>query len=380
MKRFFAVFFALSAVIGFTAPVACSAVGVSASSAILTEAQSGDTVFEKDAYTRRWPASTTKIMTGYIALRYLDMNTVIKTDPAAVGVEGSSVYLKAGEMLTAEELVYALLLESANDAAAAIAYAVSGSIESFAELMNSECAALGLSDTHFTNPHGLHDSGHYTTAHDLSVITAAALRTDGFAQIVGTGKITFDEPGGGHRTFVNHNRLLYLYNGACGVKTGFTKASGRCLVSCACRNGVTLIAVTLNAPDDWNDHRAMLDYGFSLYESVSLCSAGEYSFSIPVRGCGQNIVIRAENTDGVSAVFRRGGAGCRVSFEMPEYLTAPVKYGDTAGYAVFTDSSGRERARVEIKTCGSADTARPRGFFKKTAEFFLRLKPIKGES
>ena len=236
---------------------------LSAESAILMDASDGSVLYEKNAHARKGMASTTKIMTALVAAQSMPLDKNILIPKEAVGIEGSSVYLTEGESLTVRQLLYALLLSSANDAATALAIASAGSVESFAEKMNLFAKELGLSDTHFINPHGLYHEDHYTTAFELALITAAALRNTTVKEIVSTYKT--DIPLGNEkkgRLLVNHNKLLKLYEGAIGVKTGFTKKTGRCLVSAAERDGLTLIAVTLNAPDDWNDHIKMLDHGF----------------------------------------------------------------------------------------------------------------------
>jgi D-alanyl-D-alanine carboxypeptidase len=161
------------------------------------------------------------------------------------------------------DLLFGLMLRSANDAAAAIAYEISGSIEAFADKMNEKAESLGLTDTHFTNPHGLDDKEHYTTARELAIITGEALKNDTFLQIVSTKKQIITNSDGESRLLINHNKLLNMYENTIGVKTGFTKKSGRCLVGAAERDGVRLITVTINAPDDWKDHTALFDYGFS---------------------------------------------------------------------------------------------------------------------
>ena len=263
----------------------CSALelipSVSAQSAILTEAHSGRIIYEKNARIRMPMASTTKIMTALVALETGDPDATVTVDPRAVGVEGSSVYLKVGERMTLRELVFCLMLASANDAAAAIAYHISGSIEGFAELMNKKAAELGLSDTHFENPHGLDSEGHYTTARELAIITAHALENAELAEIVATNAKTVESDLSQHALF-NHNKLLRSYEGCVGVKTGYTKRCGRCLVSAAERDGLTLICVTLNAPDDWNDHTRLLDYGFEHYRPLSLCRPYQSFYEMPV--------------------------------------------------------------------------------------------------
>ena len=240
-----------------------SKISVSAHSAALYQPETNTFLYSKNADLRMPMASTTKIMTALVALEESSLDEIIIIDDRAVGIEGSSAYLKSGEAFTMEELLYALLLQSANDAAVAIANHIGGSSEGFAGLMNEKACSLGLEDTHFTNPHGLNDEAHYTTAYDLAKIAAQALKNEKFKEIVSTYKKTFlnDERS---RTYVNHNKLLNLYEGCIGVKTGFTRQSGRCLVGAAERDGALLISVTLSAPNDWNDHKTLWNYGFSL--------------------------------------------------------------------------------------------------------------------
>lgn len=235
---------------------------VSAKSAALYEPSTKSFLYTKNENQRLPMASTTKIMTALLAIENLDPEEIIEIDERAVGIEGSSVYLKSGEAMRAIDLVYSLLLQSANDAAAALALRISGSIEDFAILMNEKAESLGLFDTSFKNPHGLDEDGHYTTAHDLAILTAAALENETFKTITSTYKKTLVSSDM-QRLVVNHNKLLKSYDGCIGVKTGYTKKSGRCLSSAAERGGEVLVAITINAPDDWRDHKVMLDYGWS---------------------------------------------------------------------------------------------------------------------
>ena len=230
--------------------------------------------------------------------------------------------------------MYAVMLESANDAAAAVACIVGGSIDGFAALMNEKAAELGLTDTHFTNPHGLDDDAHFTTALDLARLAAYALGNPAFAGIVSTCQKTIPlHDGEGTRVLVNHNRLLRQYNDVIGVKTGFTKHSGRCLVSAAEKDVVRLVAVTLNAPDDWQDHRAMLDYGFSQYESVTLAKAGEISVELPCPGAPEGVVT-AVNREALTLVLPVGTEISRLT-ESCGILFAPVEQGETVGVVRF---------------------------------------------
>ena len=319
---------------------------VSASSAALYCPATGEFAFTQNADVRRGMASTTKIMTALVAIEQGDPAAEIVIPPEAVGVEGSSLYLKAGEKMTLRDLLYGLLLQSANDAAEAIAVAVGGSVEGFADLMNAKAAQMGLTDTHFTNPHGLADENHYTTARELAEIAAEAMRQPLFREICGSRRAAIPNGEGGKRYLVNHNRLLFTYAGAVGVKTGFTKATGRCLVSAAQRDGVELIAVTLGAPDDWRDHAAMLDYGFSAYERVTLAAAGQAFGVLPLLG-GDEPDVEVCTPGEVSVVLprTRGSIVERVVLNRPRF--APVYAADTVGRIVWF-ADGREIAAAPL--------------------------------
>ena len=238
------------------------AVATAAAADIVME-QSGYVLSAGNAHTRMGMASTTKIMTALLAIERLDPETVVTVPKEAVGIEGSSIYLTEGEQITVSDLLYGLMLESGNDAATALAIAAGGTVEDFVRLMNERAAELGLEDTHFSNPHGLSADDHYTTAYDLARLTCAALENETFASIVSCKTKTISD---GRRYLSNHNRLLRSYEGCIGVKTGYTLATGRTLVTAAERDGLTLVAVTLNDRSDWADHTRLLDYGFAHYE------------------------------------------------------------------------------------------------------------------
>ena len=291
---------------------------------------------EVNARTRMPMASTTKIMTALVALEHCtDLSREIRIPAEAVGIEGSSVYLKTGEPLTMEQLLHALLLESANDAAAAIAIEIAGDIPAFAELMNETAQRLSLTDTHFTNPHGLDDADHYTTAYDLAQLACYAMENPDFARIAGTYKTTIPlNDGDGTRVLINHNKMLKLYDGATGVKTGYTKKCGRCLVSAAERDGLTMIAVTLQAPDDWRDHAAMLDYGFDQYETVSLADIGEFRYELPVLG-GTSATVQITNREPLSVSLPRTHGAVSVCAEANHYLNAPIRRDEEVGTLIF---------------------------------------------
>lgn len=313
---------------------------LSAQSAVLLEADSGAVICEKNANTRLPMASTTKIMTALVALELSKPDAVICVDGRAVGTEGSSIYLCEGEELTLEELLYALMLESANDAAVAIAIGISGSEEAFVDEMNRKATSLGLSDTHFANPHGLDAEAHYTTANELAVITRAALQNSLFKTIVSTRKTTIShQETDGVRLLVNHNKMLRQYDGCIGVKTGYTQKSGRCLVSAAERNGVTVIAVTIDSPDDWNDHTKLLDYGFAHYRRVELCPA-DFRFYLPVVGGKESYAILGIQQS-LSVTLPLSAGVIEQRLECPRHLFAPVKEGAICGQMLFLcDTNG----------------------------------------
>ncbi|MGZ0086194.1 D-alanyl-D-alanine carboxypeptidase family protein [Caldibacillus thermoamylovorans] len=243
--------------------------GVSAKSAILMEQHSGRVLFAKDAYTKRRIASITKIMTAVLAIESGKMDDLVTVSARAVRTEGSSIYLRQGEKIKLRDLVYGLMLRSGNDAAVAIAEHVGGSVDGFVFLMNKKAAEIGMRDTEFANPHGLDDAeNHYSTAYDMALLMQYAMKNSEFRRISGTKVYRAPAPPGeeGARVWRNKNKLLTsLYEYCTGGKTGYTKRAHRTLVTTASKDGVNLIAVTLDAPDDWNDHIAMYEYGFSHY-------------------------------------------------------------------------------------------------------------------
>ena len=323
---------------------------LSAQSALLMEAESGSIVYEKNAHTRLPMASTTKMMTALVALDLAAPDTVIAVDGRAVGIEGSSIYLCEGEKLTLEELLYALMLESANDAAVAIAIGLCGSEDAFVDAMNRKATSLGLSNTHFSNPHGLDAEAHYTTAYELAVIARAALQNSLLKTIVSTRKTTIPHQNtDGVRLLVNHNKMLRLYDGCIGLKTGYTQKSGRCLVSAAQRDGVTMIAVTLNSPDDWNDHTKLLDLGFSNYRNIELCPA-DFRLCLPIVG-GKESYVTLGVTQSVSVTLPSGSGVIEQTIECPRPIYAPVQEGAVCGRMLFfcdTNNDGTKETIADI--------------------------------
>lgn len=236
---------------------------LSAKSAVLINAETNEIVYEKNAREKRGMASTTKIMTSLLAVESEKLDNSVTVKDADVRVEGTSIGLKAGDKITLRTLVYGMLLESGNDAANVTATAIGGSKEKFVSLMNKRAKELGMTDTSFKNPSGLTEDGHYSTAYDMAILGSAAIGNGEFRSICSRTsiRVSYGNPEY-ERTFSNHNKFLNAFDGAFGIKTGFTKASGRCLVTAAEREGVTLVAVTLSASDDWNDHKKLMEYGF----------------------------------------------------------------------------------------------------------------------
>lgn len=250
---------------------------VSAEAAALIDVASGRILFQKNGDKKMRIASLTKTMTAIVAIEEGNMQDVIEIPQEAVGVEGSSIYLRKGERLTLEELLYGLMLRSGNDAATAIAIHIGGSVQGFAYMMNEKAAMIGMTHTNFMNPHGLDDSNmHYSTANDMVKLSAYALKNPTFRQIVSTKIKSISWEGENwDRRLQNKNKLLHLYQGADGVKTGYTKLAKRCLASSATRGGRQLAAITLNAPDDWNDSMRLMDWGFQSFKPTRVVTKGE---------------------------------------------------------------------------------------------------------
>jgi len=340
-----AILFSLLAVYATSLAAEKSHPSVSARAATLYEPETRSFLFEKNADCRLPMASTTKIMTALVVAEECKLSDKVQIDSRAVGTEGSSAYLKEGDVFTVEELLHALLLQSANDAAAALAYHVSDGISEFATLMNEKATSLGLVSTHFDNPHGLDSEEHYTTAKELAIIAAAAIENDTVSRIVATYKRTFIQ-GERTRTYVNHNKLLKKYEGCIGLKTGFTKKCGRCLVSAAKKDDLTFIAVTLDAPDDWNDHKELLDYGYNSLEKITLAGIGDYSFNVKILGGDKN-EISVTNEQELSVILPRGKYVPESFIELPRFCVSPIKKGESLGRVIFT-AEGRELGRIEL--------------------------------
>ncbi len=335
---------------------------ISAKAAVLYEPETKSFLFKKNESLRLPMASTTKIMTALVAVENSQLDEKVCIDKNAVGIEGSSAYLTEGEILTVEELLYALLLRSANDAATAIAYHVSDGIDNFAEMMNKRALTLGLTDTHFENPHGLDSDNHYTTAKDLALIAAEALNNETIRKIASTYKYT-SGTGDKTRTYVNHNKLLKKYDGAIGLKTGFTKKCGRCLVGAAERCGLEFISVTLDAPDDWNDHTKLFDLGFNTLEKIKLAEIGEYRYTIPIIDGAKKTVI-LENTEGLEIIINKGDHKTKIFPKCHRFISAPVSTDNILGEVFFTVDN-KHVGSIKLYPTEDINKKEEKGFLKK---------------
>lgn len=368
MRKFTGIVLSLALIFAVKIP-ARAELAVSAKAAILMHADSGRVLYEKNADEHMLIASTTKIMTAIVMLEHCELDDLVEVDSRSAGIEGSSMYLKAGESYTVEDLLYGLLLVSGNDAASALALHVADSMEEFAELMNAKAAELGMTESSFKNAHGLDEEGHYSTARDMAKLAAYCMGNEDFARIAGTVSHTV-----GEQTLVNHNRLLREYDGCLGLKTGYTMAAGRTLVTCAERDGARYVCVTLNDPDDWDDHKALYDWAFANYSFAEVIPAG-LSYEVPLIS-GAEMTAPAE-TEGAAYALIQNGESYDMELELPAFAFAPISEGERAGRAVAC-SDGQEIASVRIVY--SEDVEVDRELKLTPGERFLRFWALTGLS
>ncbi|MBP8639521.1 MAG: D-alanyl-D-alanine carboxypeptidase [Oscillospiraceae bacterium] len=321
----------LTAILVFTLILPCGVYAAPdncASSAILVHADTGQILYSKNADSKMLIASTTKIMTALVVLENCSPDEQVNILSEYTCVEGSSMYLKAGESYTVRDLLYGMLLVSGNDAATALAFHCGGSIEGFAEMMNAKARKMGLVNSSFKNPHGLDADGHYSSAEDLALITCEAMKNELFAKIVSTKTYVV-----GEQTFMNHNKLLWSYEGCLGIKTGYTIAAGRSLVSSAERNGLRLICVTLSDPDDWNDHKKLYDWAFSSFEYKRVLPIGVICDLPVISGVKAEVGVSVTED---SRILAEKDAEIGFTLELPEFVYAGIKAGECAGRAFVT--------------------------------------------
>lgn len=323
MKRLFAGTAAILAAVLF---LSSPAGAISARKAILLDAETGRVIYEKQADEKSLIASTTKIMTALIVCEQCNVLDRVRIPKEAVGIEGSSIYLKEGEVLSVQELLYGMMLHSGNDAATALAIYCGGTVEGFAQLMNDKARMLKMTGSHFVNPHGLDAPDHYSTARDLAKLACYAMENPIFAKTVSTKTVTM-----GSRYLTNHNKLLWRVEGADGVKTGYTRAAGRILVSSAKRQGRRLVAVTIEDGNDWADHAALYEQGFSAYKVKKVLSEGDCLGYVHVFG-GMEEKVGLVSTQDFSYSMTEDETPT-IRFSTKGMVFAPVVEGGDAGYA-----------------------------------------------
>lgn len=324
-----AVFLLVFAILLPQISVRAQGLSLSAKASVLMDAATGEVLYEHNAQLRLSMASTTKILTALILLEAGNLDQDVKVTADMIRVEGSSLGLKAGDVISRLDLCYGLLLTSGNDAANVVAHVISGGLEAFAKLMNLKAACIGMNASSFVTPSGLDADDHYTTARDMAVLARYAMRNKTFQTIVSSRSATISVGNPKRtRTVYNHNKLLTLYDGCDGLKTGYTKKSGRCLVTSALRDGVRLICVTLKASDDWNDHKKLLDYGFSCYRSEDVTVTQELAVRV-TGGVLRTVHLRSEYAQ-LSLTDRQRDL-LKTKVEIPPFVFAPVCIGDQVG-------------------------------------------------
>lgn len=344
-------------------PVCAEEVDTSATAFVLYCADNGKVLLSEDEDTRLPMASTTKIMTTLLTLEAAaDENRVVEFTEEMVA-EGSSMYLRIGEKVRLYDLAVGMMMQSGNDAANAAAIGIAGSIDAFAALMNEKARQIGMTNSHFVTPSGLDEEEHYSTAHDMALLMAYALKNDDFAYLTAqtSMEVHFVYPADRFVTYTNHNKLLRLYDDCIGGKTGYTDQSGRCLVSAAKREGMTLIAVTLDDPDDWDDHIALYEYGFENYTAVT---PTDEDHSIRVMGGTADDVKLYSNDAQPLVVPKKDGDSIKTQVFLPPFVYAPTEEGTVAGKVVYTINGSVIGESPLYYSESVAYDDRKRGFFE----------------
>lgn len=347
---------------------------ISSNSAIIMDQESGRILYSKNINEKRPMASTTKIMTAIVAIENGDLEDVVAISKEASETEGSSIWLGENEKLTLEDLLYGLLLRSGNDAAFAIAeYVGHGDIEKFIDIMNKKAKSLEALHTSFVNPHGLDHQEHYTTAYDLAKISAYAMNNNMFKTIVSTKKKTIPWDGSEwNRSLHNTNKMLWNYEGANGIKTGYTSKAGKCLVSSASKNNMQLISVVLQSNDIWSDSKAILDYSFDTYKPYAIVKKDEYLKSIQVLN-GAKEIINVYCADDIVIPLSEGEEkSVKVELSIPDQIEAPIQKEQIIGNVdVFVGDEKIDSENIYVKE--SIAVKAPNTIFKKLIEYWMDI-------
>ena len=319
---------------------------VTATSAIVIEASTGHVIYSRNPNKKMFPASTTKMMTLIMALENGKPDEIVTVGKNAFGVEGSTLFLETGDKVPLKELLSGMIMHSGNDAAVAVAEHIDGNIKTFAEHMTSRAHELGATATQFKNPHGLPDENHFTTAHDLAILAAHGYTLENFEEIVSAKEKTYQWIHDPAKLLRSENQMLWIYRGGNGIKTGYTDAAGRCLVSAAKRDGIQIVAVVLDSYFMWNDSIALLDYGFANVSSEKIIRGGDVVKTLPVvSGHKKTMPIKTEN-DIVVPTFKNGD-DYKIEYDLPKFLSAPIKKGETVGQ-VHVMLDGKEVAATNL--------------------------------
>ncbi|MBQ7897409.1 MAG: D-alanyl-D-alanine carboxypeptidase [Clostridia bacterium] len=337
---------------------------ISAVSYALLDARTGELLFSRNENQRMPMASITKIMTALVVLENSKLDEMVTVTSDSCGIEGSSIYLYEGETLSVKDLLYALMLESANDAAVCLAIHVGGSVEEFSDMMNNRASELGIKNTNFNNPHGLEDPEHYSTARDIALIWQEAMKNSTFRQIVATKTHRIDLPDEeGYRFLSNHNKLLKSYEYCIGGKTGFTKTAGRCLVTGAKRDDLEFVMVTLNDPSDWQDHENLLNYAMNLYSKVDVAKEGSLTVDMPVVGGSAKKVILSNIEPLTLSVRDVTKLSSRV--EAPRFMYAPVTTTEKPVAKVVYSYDGKDIGELDLYPQSTVKTVKKDNFLKR---------------
>ena len=363
MKKIFCLLLSYAILSLSVIPVCAEEVDTSATAFVLYCADNGKVLLSEDEDTRLPMASTTKIMTTLLTLEAAaDENRVVEFTEEMVA-EGSSMYLRIGEKVRLYDLAVGMMMQSGNDAANAAAIGIAGGIDAFAALMNEKARQIGMTNSHFVTPSGLDEEEHYSTAHDMALLMAYALKNDDFAYLTAqtSMEVHFVYPADRFVTYTNHNKLLRLYDDCIGGKTGYTDQSGRCLVSAAKREGMTLIAVTLDDPDDWDDHIALYEYGFENYTAVTPTDE-DHSIRV-MGGTVDDVKLYADDAQPL-VVSKKDGDSIKTQVFLPPFVYAPTEEGTVAGKVVYTINGSVIGESPLYYSESVAYDDRKRGFFE----------------
>ncbi len=347
------------------------AIEYTAEAAIIIDSETGKILDGKNYNARLGMASTTKIMTGILAIEMTNMTDVVTIGKNPTLTEGSSIYLTEGEQVTVETLIHGLLLKSGNDTAVALAEHISGNEKEFVKLMNKKAAELGLENTRFENPHGLYAENHYTTAYELAMLARYAMKNETFERIVNKPKYIEDPIGDRDIHYINNaNKLISMYEEADGIKPGFTPETGRTLVGSATKDGWRVITVTLNCAEDWNEHKRMFDYAFGNWKLEKVAKKGESIGTVRVRGGKYNETGAVLNEDVCVPVKITNKEKSTIAMDKT-VLKAPVYAGDKVAVAKVTTPGG-EVFEIDV-TANTTVEKKGYNIFKLMWDFVLAL-------